>query len=73
MAIPIYNPGVGVTQTVTQFTNQSSVSISHSYSYKPRIIIVDTDGNVIWGDILYLSHSISITFVTAISGTVYMS
>ncbi len=73
MAIPIYNPGVGVTQTVTQFTNQSSVSISHSYSYKPRIIIVDTDGNVIWGDILYLSHSISITFVTAISGTVYLS
>ena len=73
MAIPIYNPGVGVTQTITQFTNQSSVSISHSYSYKPRIIIVDTDGNVIWGDILYLSHSISITFVTAISGTVYMS
>ena len=73
MAIPIYNPGVGVTQTVTQFTNQSSVSISHSYSYKPRIIIVDTDGNVIWGDVLYLSHSISITFVTAISGTVYLS
>ena len=73
MAIPIYNPGVGVTQTVTEFTNQSSVSISHSYSYKPRIIIVDTDGNVIWGDILYLSHSISITFVTAISGTVYLS
>lgn len=73
MAIPIYNPGVGVTQTVTQFTNQSSVSIYHSYSYKPRIIIVDTDGNDIWGDILYLSHSISITFVTAISGTVYLS
>ena len=56
MAIPIYNPGSGVTQTVTEFTNQSSVSISHSYSYKPRVIIVDTGGNVIFGDILYLSH-----------------
>ena len=73
MAIPIYNPGTGVTQTVTEFTNQSSVSISHSYSYKPRVIIVDTGGNVIFGDILYLSHSVSITFVVAISGTVYLS
>lgn len=73
MAIPIYNPNSGVTQTVTEFTNQSSVSISHSYSYKPRVIIVDTEGNVIFGDILYLSHSVSITFVVPISGTVYLS
>lgn len=73
MAIPIYNPGVGVTQTVTEFTNQSTVSISHSYSYKPRIIIVDMDGNVIGGDVLYLSNSVSITFVSNISGVVYLS
>ena len=56
MAIPIYNPSSGVTQTVSEFTNQSSVSISHSYSYKPRVIILDTEGNVIFGDILYLSR-----------------
>ncbi len=73
MAIPIYNPSTGVQQTITEFTNQSSVSISHSFGYKPRIIIVDTSGNVIWGDILYLSNSVSITFVTNISGTVYLS
>jgi hypothetical protein len=73
MAIPIYNPTQGVTQTVTEFTNQSSVSISHSYSYKPRILIVDTSGNMIWGDIVFLSNSVSITFVSNISGTIYLS
>lgn len=73
MAIPIYVPSAGVQQTVTEFTNQSSVSISHSFSYKPRIIILDVSGNVIFGDILYLSHSVSITFVSNISGTVYLS
>ncbi len=73
MAIPIYNPTQGVTQTVTEFVNQSSVSISHSYSYKPRILIVDTGGNMIWGDIVFLSNSVSITFVSNISGTIYLS
>ena len=73
MAIPIYNPTQGVTQTVTEFVNQSSVSISHSYSYKPRILIVDTSGNMIWGDIVFLSNSVSITFVSNISETIYLS
>ena len=73
MAIPIYNPSSGVSQTVTEFTNQSSVSISHSFSFKPRVIILDTSGNVIWGDIQYTSGSVSITFVSNISGTVYLS
>ena len=73
MAIPIYNPGTGVTQTVTEFTNQSSLSISHSYTYKPRVIIVNDTGNVIWGDICYLTNAVSITFVIPISGYVYLS
>ena len=73
MAIPIYNPGTGVTQTVTEFTNQSSLSISHRYSYNPRVIIVNDTGDVIWGDIRYLSNAVSITFVIPISGYVYLS
>lgn len=73
MAIPIYNPSTGVQQTVTEFTNQSDLSISHNYTYKPRVIIVDVSGNVISGDIQYLSNAVSITFVSAISGTVYLS
>lgn len=73
MAIPIYSPSTGVSQTTTEFTNQNSVSISHNYSYKPRVIIVDTSGNVIMGDIQYTSNSVSITFVVNISGVVYLS
>jgi hypothetical protein len=73
MAIPIYSPGTGTSETVTSFTNQSSVSISHSFSFKPRVLIVDTSGNQIMGDILFSSNSITITFVSSISGTVYLS
>ena len=73
MAIPIYNPPGGVSQTITQFENQSSVSISHNYSYRPRVIILDTTGAVIMGDIVYTNNSVSITFVTNISGTVYLT
>jgi hypothetical protein len=54
MAIPIYSPGGGgITQTTTEFLNQSSVSISHNFSHKPRVIIVDSSGEVIMGDIQY--------------------
>lgn len=74
MAIPIYNPSTGgITQTTTDFENQSSVSISHSFGHKPRVIIVDSDGNQIMGDIQYYSNSITITFAVAISGTVYLT
>jgi hypothetical protein len=74
MAIPIYSPpGDGLSQTTTDFVNQSSVSISHSYSHKPRVLIVNSDGYQIMGDIQFFSNSITITFVEAISGTVYLT
>ena len=74
MAIPIYSPGGGgITQTTTEFINQSSVSISHNFSHKPRVIIVDSSGEVIMGDIQYYSNSITITFCTTVTGTVYLT
>lgn len=73
MAIPIYIPSSGEQQTITEFTNQSSVSISHSLSHVPRVIITDLDGNVIFGDIQYGSNSVSITFSVSLSGYVYIT
>ena len=73
MAIPIYNPGTGTSQTVTEFTNQSSVSISNSFSFIPRVTIVDSSGNKIMADIQFFSNSLTITFAVSISGTVYLS
>ena len=73
MAIPIYNPTSGTTQVVTELTNQSSVSISHSFSFIPRVTIVDSSGNMIMADIQFFSNSLTITFAIAISGTVYLS
>ena len=73
MAIPIYTPSTGgINETIQNFTNQSSVSISHSYSHKPRVLILDSSGNMIMGDIQFFSNSITITFAMAISGTVYL-
>ena len=73
MAIAIYYPNTGTTQTVTEFTNQSSVSISHSFSFIPRVTIVDSSGNKIMADIQFFSNSLTITFAVSISGTVYLS
>tara|TARA_B100000401_G_scaffold306234_1_gene210660 strand:+ start:183 stop:407 length:225 start_codon:yes stop_codon:yes gene_type:complete len=74
MAIPIYTPGgSGVTQTVTNFENQSVVSINHSLSYRPRVLITDTTGNMIMGDVVFTTGNVTITFVSNISGTVYLS
>lgn len=73
MAIPIYIPSSGEQQTITEFTNQSSVSISHSLSHVPRVIITDLSGNVIFGDIQYSSNSVSITFGVSLSGYVYIT
>jgi len=74
MAIPIYSPGGGgITQTTTEFLNQSSVSISHNFSHKPRVIIVNSSGEVIMGDIQYYTNSITITFCTTVTGTVYLT
>ena len=73
MAIPIYNPTSGTTEIVTDFTNQSSVSISHSFSFKPRVLIVDSSGNQIMGDVVFTSNSVTITFISSISGTIYLS
>jgi hypothetical protein len=73
MAIPIYNPTSGTTEIVTSFTNQSSVSISHSFSFKPRVLIVDLSGNQIMGDVVFTSNAVTITFISSISGTVYLS
>jgi hypothetical protein len=61
MAIPIYSPsGAGISQTTTEFLNQSSVSISHNFSHKPRVIIVDSSGEVIMGDIQYFWETYNI-------------
>jgi len=73
MAIPIYNPPTGTTQTVTDIENQNSVSISHTFSFVPRVTVVDSEGNLIFGDIQFFSNSVVITFCTNITGKVYLS
>tara|TARA_R100000655_G_scaffold4461_1_gene14384 strand:+ start:3237 stop:3488 length:252 start_codon:yes stop_codon:yes gene_type:complete len=55
------------------FTNQSSVTITHTFDTKPFVFILDTAGNIIQADIQYTSSSqILINFVISLSGIVVL-
>lgn len=56
-----------------QFTNQSSVTITHTFSSKPIVTIVDSNGYVIVGDIQYTSDTqIIVNFSTNLTGTIFL-
>tara|TARA_B100000131_G_scaffold319890_1_gene366701 strand:- start:145 stop:393 length:249 start_codon:yes stop_codon:yes gene_type:complete len=55
------------------FTDQSSVTITHSFDTRPSVFILDTAGNIIQADIQYTSSSqILINFVISLSGIVVL-
>jgi hypothetical protein len=55
------------------FTDQSSVTITHSFDTKPFVWILDTAGNIIQADIQYKSSSqILINFAISLSGIVVL-
>tara|TARA_B100000214_G_C23939944_1_gene615188 strand:- start:814 stop:1065 length:252 start_codon:yes stop_codon:yes gene_type:complete len=55
------------------FTNQSSVTITHTFETKPSVWILDTSGNIIHADIQYTSSSqILINFAISLSGVVVL-
>ena len=65
--------GSGAPQ-VYNFINQSNLTIQHGIGYKPQVYIIDASGNVINASVTHLSNSrITIHFVVALSGSVYLS
>jgi len=58
---------------VVHFINQTTINISHALGYKPMVYIVDSSGHLITADITHNSNtSITILFVIAVSGSVFL-
>ena len=53
------------------FANKTTVLVEHNLSRNPLITVVDTSGNLIEGEILYLdAESFRVVFNVSISGTI---
>ena len=59
-------------QTIT-FTNETSLTITHSFSDYPNVIVIDSNGTLVHAEIRYSSSSqILINFAVSLSGSVIL-
>ena len=63
----------GANPDVHTFTNATSLTILHSKPYKPMVWISDSSGHQIDASVQYGSGSVTVTFCTALSGSVQLS
>lgn len=57
-----------------QVSPSTTWTITHNLEKRPSVTVVDSGGNVLIGDVQYLSdNQIKITFTTALSGTAYLN
>jgi hypothetical protein len=55
------------------FSNTTSVTITHNKGYFPHVQIVLSTGEVVYADISHTSlNEVVVTFVNAISGSIYI-
>ena len=55
------------------FTDKTSVTITHSFSSRPNVFIIDTQGNLVISEIRYLSSTqIIVNFAISLSGTIIL-
>ena len=58
----------------TQSLPSSSWNITHNLGFYPNIVIQDSGGSIVEGEITYTnSNSLTVTFSSAFSGTAYLS
>ncbi len=58
----------------TGFTNSASWTLVHNLGYYPNVTVINTSGNVCWGQIAHLGiSSLNILFNENVSGTGYCS
>jgi len=63
-----------LTYTHSQMIPSSSWTINHNLGFEPAVSIVDSGGNVVFGDVLYLNNnSIQINFSAGFSGKAYLN
>lgn len=58
----------------TQSTSSSTWTITHNLGYYPAVSVVDSGGNVVIGDVNYISiNAVSVTFNASFGGKAYLS
>ena len=68
-----FTPGSISEFVFEQSTPSDTWNIVHGLNYHPNVVIVDIDGNLVNGNIKYLSNTtIQITFVLPFAGTAYL-
>lgn len=58
----------------TQSTSSSTWTINHNLGYYPAVSVVDSGGNVVIGDVNYISiNAVSVSFNASFGGKAYLS
>lgn len=58
----------------TQSTSASTWTITHNLGYYPAVSVVDSGGNVVIGDVNYISiNAVSVSFNASFGGKAYLS
>lgn len=71
---PIYSPGLTLRHVHTQGTASTTWSITHALGGRPSVMVVDTGGNVVIGDVTYNSDtSVTVSFTVPFSGYAYLT
>lgn len=67
-------PGMAVTYTHNQISPASTWTITHDTGKYPAVAIVDSGGNVVIGEIQYMSENqLKVTFTAAFAGKAYLN
>lgn len=70
----LYQPGQTLRHVHSQPVASTTWSITHALGGRPSVMIVDTGGNVVIGDISYNSDtSVTVSFTAAFSGYAYLT
>lgn len=73
-ASPIYSPSLTLRHVHTQAVASTTWNITHALGGRPSVMIVDTGGNVVIGDVTYNSDtSVTVSFTAAFSGYAYLT
>jgi len=68
---PVYIPPI-IEPIAVEFTDQTTVTVTHNLGYHPFIFIEDDDGNIIGGNVQHTDNNeFVVSFDSSTSGTIY--
>jgi len=69
----VFVGGSSLKETQIIFALVDEVEITHGFQYRPRVLITDSDGNIIQADVKYTDRStILVSFSQSLSGFIYL-